>query len=959
MRTIGLLALVCALAPLVASAQVVVQGGAPPTGIPAGASIWYGTVAPANTVGANGDFYLDTTTYCLYGPKVAGVWPSSCGSSVSQLGYVAENLDNKGKAGGYAALDANQLLPTANLPSVAAINGTSVPINSTSDQTVVTTAPAVGAWTTLPACPDTGGNHLNYSLVTHGFLCGTTGGTAGSVQFGGVGTGTNANALLVTGTLGYSGGGLINANQLGGVSLASLPTGLLKITGGSGTPSVAAASDVTATLGFAPENTANRNAANGYAPLDSNGLLPAANLPAIAAINGTSVPGNSASDQTVVTTAPAVGAWTTLPACPDTGGNHLNYNVATHGFLCGNTGGTAGSVQFSGVGAGTNSNTLLISGSLGYSGAGLINANQLGGVTLAGLSTGLLKITGGAGVPSVAASSDLTATLGFTPENSMNKNAPNGYAPLDSSALLPAANLPASAVQTDAYGNMMPIAGSASFGAASSSPGCWYFGDANDVHTLTLCNPTSGYTGTVNLWATAGGAGQATTSDGAGNLGWSSLGGISGALTAAQFPSPFGLSSKWNLSWSPTAATSGSPTLFSLTGPAHTTLANAPLVDINLNLNRTVQFAGGGSSFAADGLVLSAPTYTAAAAQTIAGPATLVVSGPPTCAGSGLTCQTPKGLWVEGSAVSATGATVATAYAFEADLPSGATNNWAAYLNGATCIGLSCPLVASGNTLMVYNGTATTGVTTGIFHAGAGQSATPVLSVQNNSGTAVFNVDASGNVTASGTVNATQLNGTSLAGLTTGILKNTTGTGAPSIAAGKDLPAPAGGGPVGGVAALTANSTMINSSTEVSVISYTIPANTVSAGTTYRIKAWGTCTSSATNATNLLVRFGATGTSSDTAILTQTITAATSGSTVPFSLEYEVTFRSTSAAQVTGFLWNGGATGISTTAPNAPVPTGTSGLTTTSNEVLQFSGYGAASTTTITFLNATIELVKI
>ena len=139
-----------------------------------------------NTVGANGDYYLNTSSYCLYGPKAGGAWPSTCVSSISQLGYIAENTGNKGTAGGYAALDANALLPAANLPAITAINGTSVPSNSASDQTVVTSAPSVGAWTALPACPDTGGNHLNYSSATHGFLCGNTGGTAGSVSFGGV-----------------------------------------------------------------------------------------------------------------------------------------------------------------------------------------------------------------------------------------------------------------------------------------------------------------------------------------------------------------------------------------------------------------------------------------------------------------------------------------------------------------------------------------------------------------------------------------------------------------------------------------------------------------------------------------------------------------------------------------------------------------------------------------------------
>jgi len=207
-------------------------------------------------------------------------------------------VGNKGAAGGYAPLDANALVPLANLPPITAataINGTTVPTNNASDQTVVTTAPAVGAWTSLPACPDAGGNHLNYNQPTHSFLCGDTGGTVGSVTFGSVQPGTNANGLLVSGTLGYTGGGLINANQLGGVSLATLPTGLLKITTGTGVPSVAASSDVTATLGFTPENSSNRGVVGGYAPLDGNGRLPAAQMPTL-----TGDVGNSGLATTVV-----------------------------------------------------------------------------------------------------------------------------------------------------------------------------------------------------------------------------------------------------------------------------------------------------------------------------------------------------------------------------------------------------------------------------------------------------------------------------------------------------------------------------------------------------------------------------------------------------------------------------------------------------------------------------------
>ncbi len=39
-------------------------------------TILNGQGKPANTLGANGDFYLDTKTFNIYGPKAAGKWPS-------------------------------------------------------------------------------------------------------------------------------------------------------------------------------------------------------------------------------------------------------------------------------------------------------------------------------------------------------------------------------------------------------------------------------------------------------------------------------------------------------------------------------------------------------------------------------------------------------------------------------------------------------------------------------------------------------------------------------------------------------------------------------------------------------------------------------------------------------------------------------------------------------------------
>jgi len=55
---------------------VLTRAGAPgPTG-PAGRTVLSGSGAPSNAVGLEGDFWLDTATTVLYGPKGPATWPT-------------------------------------------------------------------------------------------------------------------------------------------------------------------------------------------------------------------------------------------------------------------------------------------------------------------------------------------------------------------------------------------------------------------------------------------------------------------------------------------------------------------------------------------------------------------------------------------------------------------------------------------------------------------------------------------------------------------------------------------------------------------------------------------------------------------------------------------------------------------------------------------------------------------
>jgi hypothetical protein len=170
------------------------------------------------------------------------------------------------------------------------------------------------------------------------------------------------------------------------------------------------------------------------------------------------------------------------------------------------------------------------------------------------------------------------------------------------------------------------------------------------------------------------------------------------------------------------------------------------------------------------------------------------------------------------------------------------------------------------------------------------------------------------------------------------------------------LPAPAGGGPAGTVAVITASSSAINT-TETSIVSYTVPANTVASGTVYRITVGGTCTSSAANVSNLKLYWGANGDNTDTLLLSPNLTAAASGTNIAFTAVWLITFRNTTTAETQFWLNNGGNTGIAALQSAASV-SNTGSLTTTSNQILHVAYVSAATTTTSTFTTAIIELVK-
>lgn len=166
--------------------------------------------------------------------------------------------------------------------------------------------------------------------------------------------------------------------------------------------------------------------------------------------------------------------------------------------------------------------------------------------------------------------------------------------------------------------------------------------------------------------------------------------------------------------------------------------------------------------------------------------------------------------------------------------------------------------------------------------------------------------------------------------------------------------------PAPGVAAMTATSSAINT-TETNLVSYTIPANIMNAGTTFRIVVYGTCTSTAANASNIRVRLGTAGTSTDAIVAVVTPTAATSGSNIAFTATLMVTIRTSGSAGTAGgggSLLNGGTTGIASAGIVVTAPTSGVAVNTTVSNIIHVSYQSNATTTTSTFQVAFIEIVN-
>ncbi|MEI6400494.1 MAG: tail fiber domain-containing protein [bacterium] len=135
------------------------------------------------------------------------------------------------------------------------------------------------------------------------------------------------------------------------------------------------------------------------------------------------------------------------------------------------------------------------------------------------------------------------------------------------------------------------------------------------------------------------------------------------------------------------AATSTSPTAFTLTGAAHLALATSTeATDVNFNLARTVQFNTGALT-TQRAFLIQAPTYSFVGSSTITDAATLAITGAP-IKSTNATITNTHALLISASAVS----TATNSYGLTVNAQTGATNNYAAqFIGGNVGIGTATP----------------------------------------------------------------------------------------------------------------------------------------------------------------------------------------------------------------------------------------------------------------------------
>ncbi len=201
------------------------------------------------------------------------------------------------------------------------------------------------------------------------------------------------------------------------------------------------------------EELANKDTANGYAPLDSTARLPVANLPTTVVQSGADI---DASNHVTVThlaaalpvnqggTGVTTGTANKVFATPDGSSGAPSLRLLVSGDIPNNAANTTGSAALlsavSALPSGTTATTQVASNSSTKVATTAFVIGQ------ASSTTPVMDGTAAVGTSTTFARADHVHPTDTSKESLANKGIASGYAPLDSSGLLPVANLPVSAV---------------------------------------------------------------------------------------------------------------------------------------------------------------------------------------------------------------------------------------------------------------------------------------------------------------------------------------------------------------------------------------------------------------------------------------------------------------------------------------------------------------------------------
>ena len=131
---------------------------------PSGKTVLNGSGAPSSGTGADGDFYIDTTAKCIYGPKSSGSWPGSC-TSLSVPGSGALTVTTQDNT------------TTPDTPGTGSTTfytkyGKLCSISAEQGEKCVGTSGSSSGYTTVPASPTATGTAGQWSVdSSYGYFC--------------------------------------------------------------------------------------------------------------------------------------------------------------------------------------------------------------------------------------------------------------------------------------------------------------------------------------------------------------------------------------------------------------------------------------------------------------------------------------------------------------------------------------------------------------------------------------------------------------------------------------------------------------------------------------------------------------------------------------------------------------------------------------------------------------------